>query len=275
MALLLVFLQQQGRSCHHIPLEVAGLLCLAVLVAEGNWQWASGGPRPTAAALGAWAAAALVFGVFLVAWFVERKEGPDPPAVAARREIVLQHSRPGDRVLVVATTVDPADPLLLKPSVGRAAVISIRSQLLCSTRARSHESRWLPVSRRAIPRRGSAIPRRVERRRCSASTAAGADPEQPPLHRPACGFQPVRLPCPRRFGRGGPGPYDELPGPEGWKVFARKEVVRNSCADRPKGQRVASTPRPQISDYICPFSLPGCLAMMAACTFPLLVPPTS
>jgi len=129
MALVLIFLQQQDWSSHRVPLDVAGLLCLAMLAAEGNWQWAAG-RRQSATALGVWAAAGLVFAIFIGVWFVQRRGGPDPPAVAALGEIVEQHSRPGDRVVVVATTAGPAYPRLLQTARRPGSRISIRSRSL-------------------------------------------------------------------------------------------------------------------------------------------------
>ena len=147
MALVLIFFQQQGSSCHRIPLDVAGLLCLAVLVAEGNWQWAIG-RRQSAAVLGAWAVASLVFGIFIAVWFVQRKEyGPDPPAVGrARRDrpAAQPTGRPRvggghlrwSRVSAVAAN---------RPPAGQPLSLFVPDRFVLRGRD-ACEGRWLPVS---------------------------------------------------------------------------------------------------------------------------------
>lgn len=114
MSLVLVLLQQKGWSYHCIPLNVAGMLCLAILVVEGSRMWTIG-RRTAAVGVGQWAAGGAIFAVVVLIWFVIRATGgADRPEVASLREIIEQSTQPNDRVLVVATSADSAYPLLLQ-----------------------------------------------------------------------------------------------------------------------------------------------------------------
>ena len=227
MALVLIFLQQQGSSCHRIPLDVAGLLCLAVLVAEGNWQWAVG-RRQSAAALGAWAVASMVFGIFIAVWFVQRREhGPDPPDVAALREIVQQDSQPDDRVLVVATSAGPAYPLLLQTGrrpgsrylysfpialfyAGVKPAKAGRSLYRDRSEAPAEELQFLAELKDDVAQRRPRLIIIQDSSHC-AGLREGFNPFDYLVY---AGWVDEVLE-----------PYRELPGPEGWKVFARRVVV--------------------------------------------------
>jgi hypothetical protein len=111
---LLVILQQKGWTSHCIPLNVAGMLCLAILVVEGTRMWTIG-RRTSAVGVGQWAVGGAIFAVVVIVWFVVRATtGPDQPEVASLRQVVEQYSQPNDRVLVVATSADAAYPLLLQ-----------------------------------------------------------------------------------------------------------------------------------------------------------------
>jgi hypothetical protein len=136
MGLGLIFLQQKGWSYHRIPLDAAGLLCLALLAAElggGKWKAEGGGndpqppifnpPPPFApppsihyplSTIHFSIGVVLVLGV--VVWLAVRREWveSEPPAYAALRQIIQQRTQPRDRVLVVATSVRPAYPMLLQ-----------------------------------------------------------------------------------------------------------------------------------------------------------------
>ena len=110
MGLLLVFVQHKGWGYQRIPCETAGALCLALL---GSRMLDRGGIFVSAR----WCLPLVIlFGVLLAAWFIGRKDSADiePPDYLALRRIVERRTQPGDRVLVVATSVAPSSPMLLK-----------------------------------------------------------------------------------------------------------------------------------------------------------------
>ena len=224
MALVLIFLRQQGSSCHRIPLDVAGLLCLAVLVAEGNWQWAVG-RRQSATALGAWVVASLALGIFVAVWFAERKEyGPDPPEVAALGEIVQQRTRPGDRVLVVATSAEPAYPLLLQTDrrPGSRYLYSFPIALFYAGVKPPKAGRFLYRDRSEAPAEELQFLAELKddvARRQPRLIIIRNDPHCPGLRE---GFNPFDYLVQAGWVDEVLAPYRELPGPEGWKVFAPK-----------------------------------------------------
>lgn len=224
MALLTIFLQQQGQSGHHVPLEVAGLMCFAVLFAEGNWQW-SGSQAPTARVYGAWAAGGLLLALFLAAWLVQRKDEPDTPAVAAIGKVVRERSRPGDRVLVVATTAEPAYPLLLQ--TGRRPG---SRYLYCFPIALCYAGAQPPKPGGSLYRNPSQQP--AEEVQFLGELKDDIATRQPRLvivqnsaHCPALpeGFNPFDYLVRAGLVENALELYEELPGPEGWKVFARRE----------------------------------------------------
>lgn len=225
MALVLIFLQQKGWSYHSIPLDVAGLLCLALLAVEGDRLLAGGRVRRTIG-YGHWAAGALLVGVLVAVWFTERTRNPlEPPAFAALRQIVLQHSQPDDRVLVVATSTQPAYPLLVQ--TGRRP----GSRYLCSFPIAFFYARTKPAKGgAAIYRRGDNAP--AEEQQFLAELADDVARRQPRLI--VVQDSPGWLGLPARFNtfeylaqvgwvEKALAPYRELRGPEGWKVFARKQ----------------------------------------------------
>ncbi len=121
MALLAIFLQQKGWSYHRIPLDAAGLLCLAVLA--GKWPkrgW-------LLSAHSAHLVTAAILCLLIAACATDRATArTEPPDFVALQRIVQTHSAPGDRVLIVASSVRPAYPMLLQ--LGRKP----GSRYLCS-----------------------------------------------------------------------------------------------------------------------------------------------
>jgi hypothetical protein len=121
MAMTMLCLQHKGFSYHRIPFDVAALLCLLTLclsVAKRDRAPAVTGAS-SRIAWGTIATRCLLlsaFGGVLVVWFVERPGSarPDTPDYAALRRIVAARTCPGDRVLVMATSVRPAYPMLLQ-----------------------------------------------------------------------------------------------------------------------------------------------------------------
>ena len=57
---VLIILQQKGWTSHCIPLNVAGMLCLAILVVEGTRMWTIG-RRTSAVGVGQWAVGGAIF----------------------------------------------------------------------------------------------------------------------------------------------------------------------------------------------------------------------
>ncbi len=105
-ALLMFMLQRKGWSYQAIPFDAAGLLCLAVLVDR---------PRTTGRRFAAQAGLAAVLCVLVAMCSIDRlAASPDPPDFVALRQIVEEHTSAGDRVLIVATSVRPAYPMLLQ-----------------------------------------------------------------------------------------------------------------------------------------------------------------
>ena len=135
LALVLIFSGATGASCRRIPLDVAGLLCLALLVAEGNWQWAVG-RRQSATAWGV-GGGEPVLGLFVAVWFGHRKEhAPDPPrGPRARRDRPAAEPTGRPRVGGVHLGRARVSAVAANRPPARAAVISIRFQSLCFTRA--------------------------------------------------------------------------------------------------------------------------------------------
>jgi hypothetical protein len=130
MALAMIFLQSKGWSYHRIPYEVAGLLCLTILGASGRVPLLAGkecegsGLRLPPLAGKQWhtarfralhCSAAILLGFLLVLWFNNRGNArPDPPEFDALRQLIQEQTEPGDRVLVIATSIRPAYPMLLQ-----------------------------------------------------------------------------------------------------------------------------------------------------------------
>ena len=147
----------------------------------------------------------------------------DPLEYVALRRIVEQRSRPGDRVVVVATSVRPAYPMLLqKFAYGRAAATSAPSQsrvLLCRTE---------PTADRPLYRRYEEAP--AEERRFLDELRDDVQRLQPRLIIVNAGagwigfakdFNTFEYLLYSGWAGQALKPYREVPGPQGWKVFER------------------------------------------------------
>ncbi len=105
MGFALVVVQYKGWSYHRIPLDVAGLLCLAAVVASRI--------RPPTPSVGQWIIGGLMIVCLLTVWLRDREKArAETPGVAMLRELVVAHTRPKDRVLFVTTSVLPTFPML-------------------------------------------------------------------------------------------------------------------------------------------------------------------
>lgn len=109
LGIALIFVQHKGWQSHRIPFQTAGLLCLGLLAARA-FLWPGRLRRLLVPS------AVVVLSVFVAAWLLKRESfgNVEPPNYALLRAIVETRSSPGDRVLIVATSVSPASPMLLK-----------------------------------------------------------------------------------------------------------------------------------------------------------------
>jgi hypothetical protein len=223
MALVLVFLHQGAQSYHRTPLEIAGALCLTVLIVEGNQQRTIGPRRTT---IGVWplAGGAVAFAILLAVWFVERKNhGFDAPDEAALREVVLQHSQPSDRVLIVSSSVSPAYPMLLQ--TGRrpgsrylysfpAAFLYAGTKAPSGSMYRNREAAPLEETQFLDEMRDDVVRHHPQLIIVQNSAHGLGLPE---------GFNLFDYLSYTGWTDEALGPYHELRGPEGWKVFGRKQ----------------------------------------------------
>ena len=224
MALILIFLQKKGWSCHRVPLNVAGLLCLAMLVIEGAGHWAVG--RRPGVSLGQWIVGSLVLGVILVVWFMVRWDARKPsPELVALQRIVAEHSAPGDRVLVVAASVSPAYPLLVQTDrrPGSRFLYAFPIACLYADAPSTEAGRFIYRIRSESPAEEQqfldeleedAIRRRPQLIIVQDSSESVALPG---------GFNIFDYLVASGWAQKVLGPYHELSGPEGWMVFERPE----------------------------------------------------
>jgi hypothetical protein len=220
MTLVMVFVQHKGWRYHRIPLDIAGLLCLAVLASRANRLSTLGLPRFSARNL----FVVGLLGVLLTVWLTARTDAlASVPPFAALRRVVENRSRPGDRVLIVATSVYPAYPILLQ--TGR--------------RAGSRYAWSFPIALYYADAQPDPTGRLIYRRRQEAPAE-----ERQFLHELEEDVHRLRpqliivqhddgwsgLPADFNtfdylvysgWTKDGLARYRELPGPEGWKVFER------------------------------------------------------
>ena len=256
MALAVVLFQQKGWSYHRIPLEIAGLLCLAMVVLSGRkaarmhhltgqradivpllrrssavGDSSRGTACEQAVARGAiWGATARrslawgILGILLAVWFVGRTESTrvEPPEYMALRRIVAERSRPGDRVVVIATSVRPAYPMLLQMDRRPG------SRYLCSFPIALLYAGAEPTADRPLYRRYEEAP--AEERRFLDELRDDVEQLQPRLIIVQAGAGWIGLPkdfntfeylLSSGWAKRALKPYREIPGPQGWKVFER------------------------------------------------------
>jgi hypothetical protein len=132
MGLCAAFYQQKGWAYQRLPFEAAGALTLALLASR--WLRSAGARSPakspartgaqprffaalrtTQSSLGRFGLMALV-GALLAAWLVGRRVSAnvEPSNYARLRQVVEARTRPGDRVMVLATSPSPGEPMLLR-----------------------------------------------------------------------------------------------------------------------------------------------------------------
>jgi len=117
-ALAMVFVQKKGWSYHAIPLEAGAAMATSLLAVHilrrlhRSRRWRFLRVRLIRAAF---AAGWLLLASVLVLIFSGRfPPDGEPPAFASLRRIVETHSQPGEAVMLVATSVRPAYPMLLQ-----------------------------------------------------------------------------------------------------------------------------------------------------------------
>ncbi len=131
-SIAMLFVQHKGYTYHYIPIDIAALLCLLIVglsaakrerAANVNASMAaSTATVPGRSLRAAWGTIAIrsvlvaVVGGLLAVWFVGRPGSarPDTPEYAALRRVVAEHTHPGDRVLMLATSTRPAYPMLVQ-----------------------------------------------------------------------------------------------------------------------------------------------------------------
>lgn len=244
LGLLMVFVQKKGFGYRAIPFETAAAMALGLLVIQGERTLRrSLRRRSIRLPLTATTFAAGLLLVLLVAWLVATSGTPrrnGPSAVRSLRRIVEERTRPGDPVLFVATSVDPAYPLLVqtnrKPGSRYLCCFPIAFFYAGCEAAGSQAPRYRQWSNAPEPER-----------RFLAELKQDVDRLQPRLI--IVPDRPGWLGCPRWFNhfeyltrsgwaKQGLRSYREVPGPKGWRVLARTAA---------SGQETINTPLPQFS----------------------------
>jgi len=117
-SLALIFVQKKGWSYHAIPFETAAGMATALLAVLSVRVLHRANPHRSyrsGFACTAFAAGCLLFIVVLIASCISRQPAArQPPAFAALQGVIEQRTKPGDRVLFIATSVRPAYPMLLQ-----------------------------------------------------------------------------------------------------------------------------------------------------------------
>jgi hypothetical protein len=113
MSILYCVLQKKGWTSDRVPINMAGLLCLAMLVVEGRNRWTTDSRNRIGPV--AWLIFTLLIGgVIGTWWFVRATTLATSQDVATLRPIIEKHSKPHDRVLVISSAPQPAYPMLLQ-----------------------------------------------------------------------------------------------------------------------------------------------------------------
>jgi hypothetical protein len=223
MAILLVLLQKKGWSCQRIPLNIAGLLCLVMLGIEGAGRWTTKWRRSIG--VGQWVSCGLILGLLLAAWFIVRENTKlDPPDVAALRRILEEHSQPGDHVFVVSSFQEPAYPLLLQMNRLPGSRYPYAFPVACfySKPMKANQPAYRPRSLAPAEEKQFLTDveddcswRRPELILIQNQTGAVGLPKDFNLY-----DYLFYTGCAQKILK----PYQEMSGPEGWKVFERAQV---------------------------------------------------
>jgi hypothetical protein len=232
--------QHKGFTYHFIPYETAALLCLlmAGLSATKPERASAVNSQLPRTTWGTIAARYLLLGMFaavVATWLVERPNSarPDTPDYAALRQIVAERTRPGDRVLVLASSTRPAYPMLVQLDCHPS------SRYLTSCMLAFFYAGVQPVAGQPIYHRYDEAP--AEERHILDDYRDDVERYQPRLiivndspgwfglpddfnmfeYLVYCGWAKRSL-----------APYREIAGPQGWKVFVRKSSAE-TMATRP------------------------------------------
>jgi hypothetical protein len=261
MGLAIAFYQKKGWPYQRLPFEVAGVLGLAL------WgsRWLGGRPggadvpgcqekkgqsgrrecpprqdecpprQENGARRFGFFGPAILVGVLLSVWFVGRKTSAnvEPANYAALRQIVEARTRPGDRVMVLATSPSPGEPMLLK--TGRRPG---SRYLNCMPLVMLYAD-WKPAGDRSLYRSRDEAP--AEELRFLADLQDDVRTRQPRLV--IVNNRDTWYGLPDHFNifdylvhagwtRQALASYRPIPGPEGWKVFERATPV---TSPRPPG----------------------------------------
>jgi hypothetical protein len=222
MTLLMAFVQHKGWRYHRIPLDIAALLCLAVLASTRDRASAFSLQRFRAGS----AFAVGTIGLFVAIWFALRTDrAAAVPSFAALRQVVENHTHPGDRVLVVATSVYPAYPTLLQTGRRTGSRYAWSFPIaFCYAGCRT-EGAERPVYRRRqeAPAEEQRFLRELE------DDVHRLRPQLMIVHDGAgwaglpAGFNTFDYLVYSGWTKGALVGYRELPGPQGWKVFVRRQ----------------------------------------------------
>jgi hypothetical protein len=228
--LFILFVQHKGFPYHRIPVESAGVLCLAMLAVAGKKRRAGGEKavcsaqtkRPTVCFLNCAFLLLVAIGLLMTTWFADRLcAHVGRPEFDALRQIISERSRPGEPVLIVATSVRPAFPMLLQ--LGRPAgsryVCALQLAMLYAGAPRSGRGQAiyrrpdeaLPEERQFLVELGEDVARLKPRLLIINNTPGWrALPSDFNIYEYLVytGWTAEALK-----------PYREVPGPQGWKVF--------------------------------------------------------
>ena len=220
MTLVMVFVQHKGWRYHRIPLDVAGLLCLAALASTRD--------RASALNLQRFRAGRYCLvgglGLLVTVWFWGRTDRMMAvPSFAALRQVVEDRSRPGDRVLIVATSVYPAYPTLLQTGRRAGSRYAWSFPLaFCYADCRSawadrptyHRRQEAPAEERQFLRELDGDVHRLQPQLIIVHDDAGWSGLPP-------GFNTFDYLVYAGWTEDALAGYRQLPGPAGWKVFSR------------------------------------------------------
>jgi hypothetical protein len=223
MAFAMVFLQQKDWSFHYIPLNAAGLLCLAFLIIDASRRWALNRHAISINFLHAGAGVMVLCGLVAVWLGTRNAANADSPEAAALRKVVLASTESGDRVLVIAATPEAAYPMLVQ--TGRRP----GSRYLYSFPIAFTYSRVIPKPNRPIYRKTEDAP--LEERQFLRELGDDVARRKPQLIAIESG--PTNTALPKTFTVFDylayvgwtdqiSQAYEGIPSPEGWRIYERR-----------------------------------------------------